>query len=124
MMDKISVNHELLKKNNRIRVRKFSSDGYEQFKIRLSISGPLHQISYVEYELHPTFKNKIRISEDNTAGFPIEFWTWGEFEIQVTAHFKDGHDELVMYQLQYGAELPSSEDSYNDETPLKLKEEG
>lgn len=117
----ITVKHELLKKGDRIRVRKFTRDGYDQFKIRLTISGPLSEIDHVEYELHPTFRNPIRTSKDRSSGFPIEFWTWGEFEVFVTAHFVDGHDETVTYELKYSSELSSDEAAYFDETPANLK---
>lgn len=119
-MANISVKHELLKRAGRIRFRKFTKGGYDQFKIRLFLSGQLSQIEYVEYELHPTFYNPVRISKDRFAGFPIEFWTWGEFEIFVTAHFLDGHDEELAYYLKYSSELPLAATAYYDETPASI----
>ena len=119
-MSNITVKHEILKKGGRIRVRKFTRDGYDQFRIRLTVSGPLEAIDHVEYELHPTFVNPVRISKDRSAGFPIEFWTWGEFEIIVTAYFRDGHEEEVTYYLKYSSELPPDADGYYDETPASL----
>ena len=121
-MNNITVNHEVLKKGDQIRFRKFSRDGYDQFKIRLTISGDLELISYVEYELHPTFMEPVRIAKDRSNGFPIEFWTWGEFEILITVHFVTGLRKEVTYFLKYGSELPSDHNAYYDETPASLKE--
>ena len=121
-MGNITVKHEVLKRGGRIRFRKFTRDGYDQFKIRLTISGPLSEISYIEYELHPTFRDQFRISKDRSSGFPIEFWTWGEFEILVTGHFLDGHEEEVTYHLKYSSELPPDGAGYYDETPASLRE--
>jgi transcription initiation factor IIF auxiliary subunit len=117
---KIKVEHEVLKKRNRIRFRKFRKDGYDHFKIRLYISGPLQEINYVEYELHSTFREPVRISDEREAGFPIEFWTWGEFEILVTAHYIDGHVEELTYYLEYSSELPDTAAAYYDETPTRI----
>ena len=121
-MADISVKHEVLRRAGRIRFRKFTKGGYDQFKIRLSLSGPLSQIEYVEYELHPTFRDPVQISKDQSAGFPIEFWTWGEFEIFVTARFLDGHDEELTYYLKYSSELPPEHAAYYDETPESIWE--
>ena len=121
-MSNFTISHQVLKKDGKVRFRILTRNGYDQYRIRLSISGPLSEISHVEYELHPTFREPIRISKDRLAGFPIEFWTWGEFEILVTAHYTDGHEESVTYDLQYGSTLPSSIDAYHDETPASLRE--
>ncbi len=121
-MTRISVHHEILKKSGKIRVRKFTRNGYDQYRIKLSISGPLDTISHVEYELHPTFKEPIRISKNRTEGFPIDFWTWGEFEILVTAHYLDGSEESTVFELKYGSQLPADSSFYFDETPLNIRE--
>ena len=119
-MSTVSVRHKVLRKAGRVRFRKFSRNGYDQFKIRVSVSGPLSEIESVEYELHPTFINPVRISRDRSGGFPIEFWTWGEFEIFVTIHFVDGRDEELTYYLAYSSELPSEASAYHNETPASI----
>lgn len=116
----IAVQHQIIKKSGRIRFRKFTKGGYDHFKIRLSLTGPLASIQYVEYELHTTFRDPIRISKERAAGFPIEFWTYGEFEVLVTAHFFDGHTEGLAYYLEYSSELPSEDSAYFDETPSNI----
>ena len=119
-MQNITVKHDLLKKGRKVRLRKFRKDGYDQYRIRLSVSGPLSEIEYIEYELHTTFRDPVRIATDRNNGFPIEFWTWGEFEILVTAHFSDGNNQEIVYMLEYSDELPSNVDGYHDETPENL----
>jgi hypothetical protein len=118
------VQHEILKKDGLIRVRKFKSNGYENFRIRLFIEGPVDKIHYVEYELHPSFNEPLRVSKDPTNKFSIEFWTWGEFEVLVIVHYFDGHDENISYDLRYSTELTNLESGYLDETPAMLRAQG
>ncbi len=119
-MADITVKHEVLKKAGRIRLRKFTKGGYDHYKIRIFLSGPLEQIEYVEYELHPTFVNPVRVSKDRSGGFPIEIWTWGEFDIFVTVHFLEGRVEELTYKLQYSTELPPRDTAYFNETPKSI----
>lgn len=112
-----TVKHELVKKDGKIRFRKFSSQGREHFNIRLFIEGPIDEVEFVEYELHPTFRNTNRIVRDRAGGFPLTIWTWGEFDIIVTIHPKRGDREQIVYQLKFGNQLPASDSAYIDETP-------
>lgn len=121
-MEKITVQHELLKQEDKVRFRQFTKNGYDHFLIRLSISGSLDDIDYIEYELHPTFKDNIRTANDRDNGFPIEFWTWGEFEIVVMAYFLNGKEKELSYLLEYAKELPKNLTGYINETPTTFEE--
>ena len=116
-----TVKHELVKRDGKIRFRKFSEKGYEHFNIRLYIEGPIEQVEYVEYELHPTFKDTNRIIRKRAGGFPLNIWTWGEFDIIVTIHPISGDREQIIYPLKFGADLPADSAKYIDETPGKNK---
>ena len=120
-MQNITVEHSLVKKGGKVRFRKFTTDGYDQFRLRVNVSGPLDEIAYIEYELHPTFRDPVRISTDRKNGFPIEFWTWGEFEVLVTVHLAEGRKAEQVYMLEYSEELPSTDEEYFDETPENLR---
>lgn len=118
---KAIVRHEIVKKSGLIRVRKFKQNGYENFRIRLYIDGPLDKIHFVEYELHPSFSEPLRTSKEPSNGFSIEFWTWGEFEVLVVVHYFDGHKERLSYDLKYSSDLSSQDSDYMDETPESLR---
>ncbi len=49
----------------------------------------LDNISLVQYKLHSSFKDNIRISEDRRSNFRISIWTYGYFRIQAKILFKD-----------------------------------
>jgi len=115
-----TVKHELVKKDGKIRLRKFSSQGREHFNICLFIEGPIDEVEYVEYELHPTFHNANRVVHKRAGGFPLTIWTWGEFDIIVTIHPKRGEREQIIYELKFGNQLPDSNSAYIDETPSQM----
>src|ERR1700730_7422258 len=50
----------------------------------------LANIQYVLYELHPSFKNRLRRSESANANFEIKIWTYGWFLISATVIPKSG----------------------------------
>ncbi|HFD12404.1 MAG TPA: hypothetical protein ENJ32_08050, partial [Crenotrichaceae bacterium] len=75
----------------------------------------------VEYELHPSFYNPLRAVENPKGGFPLDIWTWGEFDITVTFYYKDGSVSDSVFSLAYSDELPASDKAYIDITPDSLK---
>lgn len=48
----------------------------------------LDDINFVKYELHPTYKQAIRISEDRSKNFEIKVWTYGFYPIRATLFLK------------------------------------
>lgn len=112
----IQIKHELVRHRGKVRFRKFRRGGYENFRVKLYVSGDIDNIKKVEYELHPSFRNSLRVGRDREKGFPIEIWTWGEFEILVTVYYNDGTEEEHTYDLKYSNELPADNSAYFDET--------
>ncbi len=90
----LQARHKLIKdRKDRIEVRKFSENGREHFNIGLWLDGTnaeLDSIEEVSYELHPSFRDRIRRSKDRDNKFAISIWTWGVFEINVTVVFNNG----------------------------------
>lgn len=81
--------------NTESRPVKYRIGGKEHFQVFLSIKSEqfdpsLEKVAFVEYELHKTFKNRIRISKDRTNGFEIELRTYGTFVVKVTVNLVDG----------------------------------
>ena len=120
----ISVGHEVMKdKRGRIHYRKFRKGGYDHYHITIFLVGnDVERVSYVEYELHPTFSKPIRISENSKDNYSISIWTWGVFEVGVTIYLKDGNKEYLAYDLKYSNSLPPGEDLYVDESPEIYRE--
>jgi len=49
----------------------------------------LDVIDYVEYHLHPTFRNPVRRVRTSTDGFAFKTSGWGVFELRARVVFKD-----------------------------------
>ena len=71
-------------------------------------TGELNQIDFVEYILHPTFRNPIRKSLDRESGFKIKTNGWGTFPIKVIINKLSGdklsfaHDLVLKYDPKQG----------------------
>lgn len=82
--------------------------GKEHYQVFLSIYSDsfdpeLSEVLYVEYELHPTFKNRNRISKNRNSNFEIEIKTWGTFDIKVVVNLKNGEGFVI--ELNYSEVL-------------------
>jgi len=49
----------------------------------------LDDIAYVEYHLHPTFRNPVRRVHTKKDGFPLKTSGWGVFELKAKLVFED-----------------------------------
>lgn len=114
-MTEFTVRHMLLKRGGKIRSRRFRAGGYEHYKIRLFVEGPIDTLDSVQYRLHDTFSEPIRLVEDSANGFAMDIWTWGEFQIQVTLNKHDEEPETLTYDLAFSHELPASDSAYTSE---------
>lgn len=51
----------------------------------------------VEYLLHSTFKERVKVSLDKSTNFRIEIITWGVFQFKVTIGTTEGRGEIVTH---------------------------
>lgn len=71
------------------------------------IKGPedaLEKIEYVEYTLHPTFPNPVRIVNERGYGpyaFPLSTSGWGTFTVKIKVYYKDGTYQRVTHALKF-----------------------
>lgn len=104
----LSFNREIIKTSEgQIKYRLFHDGGREHYHIGIWLEGDkeeLDDVEKVEYELHPSFKRRLRSSSNRENNFSITIWTWGMFNIEATVHFKDGSSRKHTYYLSY--ELP------------------
>lgn len=78
--------------------RRFREGGRLHRNVRIYLEARdsgLDNIDHVEYELHPTFRQRIRSSNNRRGKFEITIWTWGYFSIQARLFMKDGSVKLV-----------------------------
>lgn len=60
----------------------------------------LDGVSRVEWQLHPTFPNPIRVITDRTTNFRLDTAGWGVFPIHAAIHFSDGRMEKLRHYLE------------------------
>lgn len=56
----------------------------------------LDEIDYVEYHLHPSFRNPVKRIRIKEGGFPLRTRGWGIFELKARVVFKDKEKESVI----------------------------
>lgn len=64
--------------------------------IEVSEPDSLDNIEYVEYHLHPTFKNPVRRVYTKENGFPLNTSGWGVFEFQAKVVFKEKESSPII----------------------------
>jgi transcription initiation factor IIF auxiliary subunit len=74
----------------------------------------LAEVDRVEYRLHETFPNPIRVVSDPDSRFALHTSGWGEFVIFITVYLKNGSEEHTKYQLDLSRSWPSEMDAATD----------
>lgn len=69
----------------------------------------LEKVRSVEYRLHETFPNPIRIVEDRNSRFSLISTGWGNFTIYITVYLKDGTEEHTKYDMDLNKTWPADE---------------
>ena len=96
------MNLEDLKINSEIvpgsKPQRFREGGRLHKNIRIYLDpandADLDDIISVDYELHPTFKDRYRSSENRSRNFETRIWTYGYFKIKAILNFKDGSKKV------------------------------
>jgi len=82
-----------------VQPKQFREDGTLHHNVRIYLTADddksLDKIESVQYTLHPTFRQRIRVSDDRAKQFEIRIWTYGYFPIQAKLLKKDGSVETV-----------------------------
>ncbi len=69
----------------------------------------LDQVEYVQYTLHPSFRNPVRRIDDRTSRFRLDSSGWGEFVIQADVRMKDGTSAHLEHYLELRSPLQGAE---------------
>jgi len=96
--------------------KKFEQSKYLNFYVRIYIDiensfsskSPyqLDDISFVKYELHPSYLEPIRTSSDRRNNFELKVWTYGFFPIKAIIYLKLG----TSLTINGNVEFPVSEE--------------
>lgn len=60
----------------------------------------LNAVNFVEWILHPTFRNPVRIVSDRLSKFRLETAGWGVFPIVARVQMKDGTKKALRHHLE------------------------
>ncbi len=83
--------------------RSFLKDTYSWFKWSVYMNEPpekLALVDYVEYRLHDTFPDPVRVAENADDKFSLSSAGWGEFTIFITVYLKDGREVETTHYLK------------------------
>ncbi len=82
--------------------KKFRDSGRAHHNISISLVtddeselSELDDIDNVQYELHPTFKQRIRVAESRSNNFEIRIWTYGYFKIRAKLILFNGNVKSI-----------------------------
>jgi transcription initiation factor IIF auxiliary subunit len=82
----------------------------------------INSIKSVEYTLHPTFPDPVRVIEDKSSRFALYGAGWGMFVIKIRITYEDGSTSLTSYLLQLKKDnwpkKPAPQDFVDNETKL------
>jgi len=59
----------------------------------------LKEVEYVEYILHPTFRDPIRKIKDRASKFKLETEGWGTFKLKAFVYTKDGDKRKLEHAI-------------------------
>ena len=79
--------------------KQFRAGGKLHHRVRIYLEATeddaLEDIRSVQYELHPTFRERIQFSDDALNQFELRIWTYGYFTIRATLVKNDGSTEDI-----------------------------
>ena len=79
--------------------KRFTEGGrlFRNVRIYLAVENEsdLDKVQSVQYELHPTFRQRYQVSVDRRTNFEIRIWTYGFFNIQAKVSLNDGTVKTV-----------------------------
>lgn len=79
--------------------KRFRAGGKLHHRVRIYLEATdddsLEEIRSVQYELHPTFRERIRFSDDAVNQFELRIWTYGYFPMRATLLKNNGTTEDI-----------------------------
>jgi hypothetical protein len=94
-----------------IQPKRFEKSKYLNFYIRIFIDIDntstskniylMNDISFVRYELDPSYVDPIRISKDRTKNFELKVWTYGFYRVKATIYLNLGSPIDVYGEVKF-----------------------
>jgi hypothetical protein len=78
--------------------KRFREGGKLFRNVRIFLEGSdsdLDKIDSVQYELHPTFRERYQVSSNRRKNFELRIWTYGYFGIKAKLIMKDNSIQIV-----------------------------
>ena len=94
----------ITKRDRSTPTRRFRVGGKNHYKVELSIDSDddtLDNISSVEYVLHPSFRDRIRRSDDKNTKFGTDIWTYGYFPVEAKIVDNDGNETTIVGNVEF-----------------------
>ena len=95
--------------NNYSRFTGKSRGKYQYYEWKVFMNEPpemLEKARSVEYRLHKTFPNRIRIIDDRESQYALKSTGWGNFWINIIVYLMDGTEIRTKYYLNLGKPWP------------------
>lgn len=99
-----------VERDRNVEARKFANSKYLNFYIRIYIDVEnssarniytLDDVSFVKYELHPSYKEPVRVASDRQNNFELKVWTYGFYPIKATVYLKYGGSVNVRGNVEF-----------------------
>ncbi len=90
--------------NTSTQAKEMKLEGYNWYDWTVFCSSSkeeLNLIEKVEYHLHPSFPDPIRVVTDSKNGFPLKARGWGVFLIRIIIYLKDGTEVNTEHYLKF-----------------------
>jgi len=78
----------------------------------------LNAIQYVEYILHPTFRNPVREVHDRSTSFMLKTEGWGQFKIYANIFLKNGEEVALEHELHLEATAVKANTTSNEKLEI------
>ncbi len=92
--------------------KKFREGGRDHYFVRIFLnpdsSAELDEVDSVQYELHPTFRQRIQVATERANGFEIKIWTYGFFNAKAKIIKKDGSPEPIEGFVKWETNAPAT----------------
>ena len=85
--------------------KEFRESGRKHYYVRIfldaDVSNELNEVLSVQYELHPTFRDRYRNSVDRATEFETNIWSYGFFNVKARVLKKDSTTQELVHFVRW-----------------------
>ena len=86
--------------------QRYDHDWYDWCVFASGDEAELQRVRAIEYTLHPSFPDPVRMVSDREHRFAIMSNGWGSFRIHIRILYDDGQDEVTAHWVRLDADWP------------------